>query len=95
MPPTVALAGDTMLGRTVGERLGRSGHRLLAAEVRELAGAADLFIANLECRISDRGERIRALGKPFYFRAPPVAAQWLVKRDFGTASPRPIATPCR
>ena len=95
MPPTVALAGDTMLGRRVGERLGRSGHRLLAAVVRELAGAADLFIASLECCISDRGERIRAPGKPFYFRAPPVGAQWLVKRGFGTASPRPIATPGR
>jgi hypothetical protein len=75
MPLNVALAGDTMLGRAVGERLVRPGHRLLAADVREIAGEADLFIANLECCISDRGARIPEPGKPFYFRAPPVAAE--------------------
>jgi Bacterial capsule synthesis protein PGA_cap len=72
---TVALAGDTMLGRMVGERLARRGHRLLAAEVQEIAGGADLFIANLECCISDRGAPVREPGKPFFFRAPPVAAE--------------------
>ena len=79
MPPTVALAGDTMLGRAVGERLGRCGHRLLAADVQAIAGEADLFIVNLECCISDRGERVREPGKPFYFRAPPVAAEQLAE----------------
>jgi Bacterial capsule synthesis protein PGA_cap len=59
MSPTGALAGDTMLGRAVGERLGRCGLRLLAADVQEIAGEADLFITNLECCISDRGERVR------------------------------------
>jgi poly-gamma-glutamate capsule biosynthesis protein CapA/YwtB (metallophosphatase superfamily) len=77
MSPTVALAGDTMLGRLVGERLARPGHRALAADVQAIAAAADLFIANLECCISDRGEPIREIGKPFFFRAPPVAAEWL------------------
>ena len=77
MSLTVALAGDTMLGRCVGERLARRGHRLLAPEVQEIAGAADLFITNLECCISDRGQRIRQPGKPFYFRAPAVAAETL------------------
>jgi poly-gamma-glutamate capsule biosynthesis protein CapA/YwtB (metallophosphatase superfamily) len=72
---TVALAGDTMLGRKVGERFGRA--RLLAPEVQEIAGAADLFIANLECCISDRGEPVQMPGKPFFFRAPPAAAEWL------------------
>jgi poly-gamma-glutamate capsule biosynthesis protein CapA/YwtB (metallophosphatase superfamily) len=77
MSPTIALAGDTMLGRGVGERLGHAGHRVLAPEVQEIAAAADLFIANLECCISDRGERIDQPGKPFFFRAPPVAAETL------------------
>jgi poly-gamma-glutamate synthesis protein (capsule biosynthesis protein) len=58
-----------MLGRKVGERLTRRGHRPLAADVQEIAGAADLFIANLECCISDRGTRFHEPGKPFYFRA--------------------------
>jgi poly-gamma-glutamate capsule biosynthesis protein CapA/YwtB (metallophosphatase superfamily) len=79
MALTVALAGDTMLGRNVGERLARHGHRALAAEVREIAGGADLFITNLECCISDRGERVREPGKPFFFRAPPFAAEWLAE----------------
>jgi len=77
MSPTIALAGDTMLGRAVGERLGRPGHRLLAADVQEIADEADLFVTNLECCISDVGAPIREPGKPFYFRAPPVAAEWL------------------
>jgi poly-gamma-glutamate capsule biosynthesis protein CapA/YwtB (metallophosphatase superfamily) len=77
MSLTVALAGDTMLGRCVGERLARRGYRLLAPEVQEIAGTADLFIINLECCISDLGQRSRQPGKPFYFRAPPVAAETL------------------
>ena len=66
-----------MLGRMVAERFADPRHRFLAAEVLEIAGAADLFIANLECCISGRGQRIRAPRKPFFFRAPPVAAEWL------------------
>jgi poly-gamma-glutamate capsule biosynthesis protein CapA/YwtB (metallophosphatase superfamily) len=79
MSLTLALAGDTMLGRLVAERFGRPGHRFLAAEVAEIAGAADLFLANLECCVSARGERIREPGKPFFFRAPPAAADWLAE----------------
>jgi poly-gamma-glutamate capsule biosynthesis protein CapA/YwtB (metallophosphatase superfamily) len=66
-----------MLGRMVAERFADRRHRFLAAELLETAGAADMFIANLECCISDRGKRIRAARKPFFFRAPPVAAEWL------------------
>jgi len=79
MSLTVALAGDTMLGRNVAEQLADPGHRLLAGELEEIARAADLFILNLECCISERGQRIRQLGKPFYFRAPPVAAEALAE----------------
>ena len=74
---TVALAGDTMLGREVGVSVARQGHRLLAGDLQELASGADLFIANLECCVSARGQRVRQLGKRFYFRAPPVAAERL------------------
>jgi poly-gamma-glutamate capsule biosynthesis protein CapA/YwtB (metallophosphatase superfamily) len=73
----LALAGDTMLGRGVAEALERSPKRLLAPEVVEIAAAADLFVLNLECCISARGERWDAPGKPFFFRAPPRAAEWL------------------
>jgi poly-gamma-glutamate synthesis protein (capsule biosynthesis protein) len=79
MPLTVALVGDTMLGRMVAEQFGRRGARLLAADVQELAARADLFVANLECCLSDRGERVRVPGKPFFFRGPPAAADWLAE----------------
>ena len=54
MSPTVALAGDTMLGRCVGERLARGGHRVLAPGVQEIAGAADLFITNRVLHLGPR-----------------------------------------
>jgi poly-gamma-glutamate capsule biosynthesis protein CapA/YwtB (metallophosphatase superfamily) len=74
--PVVALAGDTMLGRKVGERLPAP---VLAPEVVEIARSADLFVANLECCISERGAPVDVPGKPFFFRAPPVAAELLAE----------------
>lgn len=75
---TLALAGDTMLGRRVGERLAaHPGERLVAPEVVEAARAADAVVCNLECAISDRGERWPDPAKPFFFRAPPAAVEVL------------------
>jgi poly-gamma-glutamate capsule biosynthesis protein CapA/YwtB (metallophosphatase superfamily) len=75
---TVALAGDTMLGRGVAEALvDRPPESLVAPDLAEVTRAADLFVLNLECCISDRGERWPAPGKPFFFRAPPVAVRTL------------------
>jgi poly-gamma-glutamate capsule biosynthesis protein CapA/YwtB (metallophosphatase superfamily) len=80
MAVTLALAGDTMLGRGVAERLAADpGFELFAPQVREFAATADLFVLNLECCVSDRGERFADPGKPFFFRAPPVAAQRLAE----------------
>jgi poly-gamma-glutamate synthesis protein (capsule biosynthesis protein) len=74
----LGLAGDTMLGRLVGERLGKvRASALIAADVVAVAHEADLFVANLECCISERGEPWPAPGKPFFFRAPPVAVEVL------------------
>jgi poly-gamma-glutamate synthesis protein (capsule biosynthesis protein) len=78
MAVTVALAGDTMLGRGVAEALGHAPPgALVAAEVVELTQAADLVVLNLECCISERGEPWLAPGKPFFFRAPPAAVELL------------------
>jgi poly-gamma-glutamate capsule biosynthesis protein CapA/YwtB (metallophosphatase superfamily) len=76
----LALAGDTMLGRGVAHRL-RTDPRapLVAPEVVEAAASADLFVLNLECCISERGERLADPRKPFFFRAPPVAAERLAE----------------
>jgi poly-gamma-glutamate capsule biosynthesis protein CapA/YwtB (metallophosphatase superfamily) len=70
----LALAGDTMLGRKVAESVAEHGPAALVAEdVAAVAREADVFVLNLECCISERGERSREPGKPFFFRAPPEA----------------------
>jgi poly-gamma-glutamate capsule biosynthesis protein CapA/YwtB (metallophosphatase superfamily) len=74
----LGLAGDTMLGRKVAERLAVDPPgALFAPEVVEVAHEADLLVLNLECCISERGERWPDPAKPFFFRAPPVAVEAL------------------
>jgi poly-gamma-glutamate capsule biosynthesis protein CapA/YwtB (metallophosphatase superfamily) len=74
----LALAGDTMLGRKVAERLGSvSPAALFSDEVVAATHEADLFVLNLECAISDRGTAWPDPAKPFFFRAPPVAVEAL------------------
>ncbi|WP_329249105.1 CapA family protein [Actinoallomurus sp. NBC_01490] len=74
MAVTIALGGDTMLGRGVGEVIADAGPEgLFAPEVRAAFAEADLVVLNLECCVSDRGRRWTAPGKPFHFRAPPQA----------------------
>ena len=79
MSLTIALAGDTMLGRGVARALTESRWPLVAPEVAEIAAEADLFVVNLECCISRRGARWPDPDKPFFFRAPPEAAQMLAE----------------
>jgi poly-gamma-glutamate capsule biosynthesis protein CapA/YwtB (metallophosphatase superfamily) len=65
-----------MLGRRVGDTLRRRPPQsLVAPELVELTRGADLFVLNLECCISERGERVP---KMFNFRAPPVAVETLL-----------------
>jgi poly-gamma-glutamate capsule biosynthesis protein CapA/YwtB (metallophosphatase superfamily) len=72
------LAGDTMLGRRVADRLATSSpESLFAPEIVEIVKEADLFVMNLECCISERGTRWAAPGKAFFFRAPASAAEAL------------------
>jgi poly-gamma-glutamate capsule biosynthesis protein CapA/YwtB (metallophosphatase superfamily) len=77
--PTIALLGDVMLGRAVGERLAQvPPEEVWAPEVRELCRSCDLVVCNLECCISAGGkptDRVRR--KPFFFRAPPPAVRSL------------------
>jgi poly-gamma-glutamate synthesis protein (capsule biosynthesis protein) len=80
MAVTVALAGDTMLGRGVAERLAADpGRPLLDVELEEIARGADLCILNLECCVSERGAPVPDPDKRFFFRAPPVAAERLAE----------------
>ncbi|MFD5322076.1 CapA family protein [Streptomyces sp. NPDC127098] len=74
----LALAGDTMLGRGVAEEIGHHGTGTLFADgLRAELATADAVLLNLECCVSSRGSRIRIPGKPFFFRAPPEAAEAL------------------
>ncbi|HEX2112645.1 MAG TPA: CapA family protein [Gaiellaceae bacterium] len=74
----LALAGDTMLGRGVAERLASRGPgSLFAPEVAAAARAADLVVLNLECCLSERGAPWPDPDKPFFFRAPPAAVEAL------------------
>lgn len=80
----LALAGDTMLGREVGRLLATAPRApLFDDEVQAVVAEADLFVVNLECAVSDRGERWPDPGKPFFFRAPPVAAEVLRRLGVG------------
>lgn len=73
MTITIALAGDTMLGRGVGAEIDAVGPgELVCGEIRDLIRSADLAVVNLECCISKRGQPFR--GQRFHFRAPPQAA---------------------
>jgi poly-gamma-glutamate capsule biosynthesis protein CapA/YwtB (metallophosphatase superfamily) len=73
----IALAGDTMLGRGVARELkrGRPTESLVEPALSEITRSADLFVLNLECCISDRGEPVP---KVFNFRAPPNAVETLL-----------------
>jgi poly-gamma-glutamate synthesis protein (capsule biosynthesis protein) len=72
----LALAGDTMLGRSVGAELARRPPQsFVEPALVEIVRDADFFLLNLECCISERGE---AVPKTFNFRAPPAAVELLV-----------------
>ena len=77
---TMALAGDTMLGRKVADQLDADPKTpLVDAAVHAFLASADLTVVNLECCISRRGQRWPDPGKPFFFRAPPHAAERLAE----------------
>ncbi|RVX43703.1 poly-gamma-glutamate synthesis protein (capsule biosynthesis protein) [Nonomuraea polychroma] len=81
MTVTLALAGDTMLGRGVADELAVSTDpdTYLSDGVRAHLAEADAVVLNLECCISDRGTPWLSPGKPFFFRAPPQAADLLAE----------------
>jgi poly-gamma-glutamate synthesis protein (capsule biosynthesis protein) len=65
-----------MLGRGVAKELGRRAPQSLVDDALvEITRSADLFVLNLECCISERGEPVP---KTFNFRAPPAAVETLL-----------------
>jgi poly-gamma-glutamate capsule biosynthesis protein CapA/YwtB (metallophosphatase superfamily) len=79
VPPVIGLLGDVMLGRMVAERLAEvEPEDVWEPELRSIAAECDLVVCNLECCVSDRGERTELVpGKPFFFRGPPRAVESL------------------
>jgi poly-gamma-glutamate synthesis protein (capsule biosynthesis protein) len=66
MTLTIALAGDTMLGRGVGAEIDAVGPgELVCGEIRDLIRSADLAVVNLECCISSRGRPFPGQRLPF------------------------------
>jgi poly-gamma-glutamate capsule biosynthesis protein CapA/YwtB (metallophosphatase superfamily) len=75
---TLALTGDVMLGRGVGETLDyRMRPEEPWGEMRPLLDDADLRIINLECAITDNEQPWARTPKVFHFRAPPSAIETL------------------
>lgn len=70
----VAIVGDVMLGRSIGDAIDARGPRHVLAAVRDRLAGADLAIANLECAITPRWDPV---AKRYTFRAPPAAADAL------------------
>jgi poly-gamma-glutamate synthesis protein (capsule biosynthesis protein) len=85
MAVTLALAGDTMLGRGVADLLAMSADpaEYVSEGIRDHLAEADLFLLNLECCISNRGDPWPTPGKLFHFRAPPEAADFLAELGVG------------
>jgi poly-gamma-glutamate capsule biosynthesis protein CapA/YwtB (metallophosphatase superfamily) len=75
---TLALIGDVMLGRRVGEALNyHMGPEEPWGGVMALLDAADLRIINLECAITDNEQPWTRTAKVFHFRTPPSAIETL------------------
>lgn len=74
--PTLALAGDTMLGRGVAASLEtRPVRALFGEELLAVVRSADGMLLNLECCLSQRGSPWP--GRVFHFRGPPSAVEAL------------------
>jgi poly-gamma-glutamate capsule biosynthesis protein CapA/YwtB (metallophosphatase superfamily) len=82
---TIGLLGDVMLGRNVAERLARDpSAEVWSPQVRELCGACDALVLNLECCVSAGGSPTALIpDKPFFFRSPPSGVEAL--RAIGTS----------
>ena len=77
-----------MLGRRVADALReRSPASVWSDGLRRVAAGCDAVVANLECCISERGQRTALIpGKPFFFRGPPAAVASLRAIDVRAVS---------
>jgi poly-gamma-glutamate synthesis protein (capsule biosynthesis protein) len=85
-PLRVVFGGDAMLGRTVGEYIGRHGPGYPLGAIAPLLRQADLAVVNLECALTACTRRWPGAEKAFYFGAPPAAIGTLTEAGIGLAS---------
>jgi len=83
---TIALGGDTMLGRIVAETMRELGADYPLEAVAHVFHSADLGVVNLECAITSREERWTGQPKAFYFRADEAAAAALARAGVGAVN---------
>ena len=77
-PLTLALAGDLMLGRMVGDTIATRGFAYPWGDVLPARDRADLFLVNLECALTASHSRwFDGREKAFYFRVDPSAVATL------------------
>ncbi|HUZ00631.1 MAG TPA: CapA family protein, partial [Thermomicrobiaceae bacterium] len=69
-PLTLALAGDVMLGRLVNDVIPARGFGSPWGDLRPVLAAADLFLINLECALTNETRPARdGADQAFHFRA--------------------------
>ncbi len=69
---TLALAGDVMLGRLVGDAIKKRGYAYPWGDILPALAGADLFLVNLECALTSETRRwFGGEPKAFHFRADP------------------------
>ena len=78
-PVELALVGDLMLARDMGDALRQHGPAYALGDVRHLLEGADLTLGNLECAIGDLGE---PEPKAYTFQAPITATESLRQAGF-------------
>ncbi len=80
---TLEAVGDIMLARTVGDQVQAPGPQTIFAGVQPVFDSADVLVGNLECAITDSGER---QPKSYTFAAPLETAQALALAGFDVLS---------
>lgn len=79
----ITAVGDIMIGRGVGTRLKSAGYTQPFSTIKPYL-SSDLLVGNLECVISDRGEKMD--GKGIYLKARPESVETLKYLEFDALS---------
>jgi len=82
-PITIAITGDVMLGRSVGQRILATSDRFPFNDTADWLSGFDLTVGNLECVVSTLGQ---PQPKTYTFEAPPLGFERLAAAGFDIVS---------